>query len=150
MSTPQADGGREFLLFVYDAWMSGASDHARLDGARALGAASTEPTFDLVDLGSQAALVPGGTTAVLGEVYALSPAQLAALDIHQGHPLRFKRRRVRLADGREVEAYTLDADQTRGRRRIRSGDWRSHNAPAAPAPRDGAWSRWARGRGGSR
>lgn len=150
MSTQHPGASREFLLFVYDAWLSGAPDHARLSGARALGAAITEPTFDLVDLGAQAALVPGGTTAVHGEVYALSPAQLAALDVHQGHPIRFKRRRVRLGDGREVEAYTLDADQARGRRRIRSGDWRSHTAPSAPAPRDGAWSRWARGRGGSR
>ena len=140
----------EILLFVYDAWMSGLPDHEKLAGARALGAAITGPVFDLVELGQQAALVPGGLTAVHGEVYALAPAQLAGLDVHQGHPLRFKRRRVRLADGREVEAYTLDADQARGRRRIRSGDWRSHNAPAAPPPRDGAWSRWARSRGGPR
>jgi gamma-glutamylcyclotransferase (GGCT)/AIG2-like uncharacterized protein YtfP len=138
---------RELLLFVCDASMSGLPEHARLDGARALGPGKTEPTFDLVDLGAQPALVLGGTTAVEGEVYALGPALLAALDVHKGHPLVHKRRRIRLDDGREVEAYTLDADQARGRRRIRSGSYRAHVAPAAAPPRDGAWSRWARGRG---
>lgn len=145
MSAPPGEG-REFLLFVCDALMSGQAEHARLEGARAVGPAKTEASFDLVDLGAQAALVPGGTTAVLGEVYALGPALLASIDVHKGHPVLHKRRRIRLDDGREVEAYTLNANQAVGRRRIRSGDFRAHVAPAAPPPRDGAWSRWARRR----
>jgi gamma-glutamylcyclotransferase (GGCT)/AIG2-like uncharacterized protein YtfP len=148
MSTPPPGDGREFLLFVYDGLMSGQPEHARLAGARAVGPAKTEPCFDLVDLGAQVALALGGTTAVEGEVYALAPALLATIDVFKGHPVVHKRRRVRLDDGREVEAYTLDADQARGRRRIRSGSFRAHATPAAPPPRDHAWSRWARGRGG--
>jgi gamma-glutamylcyclotransferase (GGCT)/AIG2-like uncharacterized protein YtfP len=136
---------REYLLFVYGPMLSGEPDHARLSGARPIGPAATEPIFDLVDLGPQAALVPGGTTKVLGEVYALSPVQLAAVDLHEGHPLRYKRGSIRLDDGRVVEAYQLDPDQTRGRRRIRSGDWK---ARLAARPREERpWSRWAKGRG---
>jgi gamma-glutamylcyclotransferase (GGCT)/AIG2-like uncharacterized protein YtfP len=141
-----AAGRREFQLFVYDAWMSGQTEAERLSGTRPLGPAATEPAYDLVDLGTQTALVPGGSTAVRGEVYALEPAQLASLDIEKGHPLRYKRIRIKLDDGREVEAYTLDADQVRGRRRIKSGDYRSHVTPAAPERHDGPWARFARRR----
>lgn len=143
-------GGRQFLLFVYDTWLSGLADAARLDGAERLGPASTEASFELVDLGTQVALMPGGTTSVRGEVIALPATLLASLDIERGHPLRFKRIRIRLEDGREVEAYTVDPDQARGRRRIKSGDYRAHVAPAAPERRASAWSKWARGRGSGR
>jgi gamma-glutamylcyclotransferase (GGCT)/AIG2-like uncharacterized protein YtfP len=125
--------------------MAGEPDHARLAGARAVGPAATEPAYDLVDLGTQPALVPGGTTAVRGEVYALAPALLASIDVVEGHPLRFRRAPIRLDDGRVVEAYQLDADQARARRRLRSGDWKTR---LAPRPRDDerAWARWARSR----
>lgn len=136
----------EYLLFVYGTLLPGEPEHARLEGARPLGPAETEPTFDLVDLGPEPALVPGGTIAVRGEVYALTPAQLAAVDVHHGHPLKYRRSSIRLADGRVVEAHQLAPDQARGRRRIRSGDWKGRLAPRAAAD-DLAWSRFARNRG---
>jgi hypothetical protein len=64
----------------------------------------------------------------------------------KGHPLRYKRIRIRLEDGREVEAYTLEADQVRGKRRIKSGDYRAHVTPPAPGRHDGPWAKWARSR----
>jgi gamma-glutamylcyclotransferase (GGCT)/AIG2-like uncharacterized protein YtfP len=136
----------DYLLFVYGALLPGEPQHALLAGARPLGAAETEPAWDLVDLGPEPALVPGGTTAVKGEVYALAPAQLAAIDIHHGHPLRYRRVTLRLADGRLVEAHQLAPDQARGRRRIRSGDWRARLSPR-PMDDDRTWSRFARQRG---
>ena len=136
----------EYLLFVYGAFLPGEPHHARLAEARALGPAETEPAWDLVDLGAEPALVPGGTTAVKGEVYALTPAQLAAIDVHHGHPLRYQRVTIRLTDGRLVEAHQLAPDQARGRRRIRTGDWRTRLAPRAVED-DKVWSRFARERG---
>src|SRR5262245_4274314 len=124
MSPGEPAGRREFMLFVYDSWMSGQTDAARLKGARAIGPAVTEPRYDLVDLGTQVALVASGTTAVRGEVYALEPAALAAIDIEKGHPLRYRRIRIQLEGGQQAEAYTLDADQVRGKRKIHSGDYR--------------------------
>ena len=146
MSQPGSARPAEYLLFVYGIMMSGEPEHARLSGARALGPAATEPTFDLVDLGVEPALVPGGTTRVIGELYALSPAQLAPIDVHHGHPLRYRRSAIRLEDGRVVEAHQLAADQARGRRRLRGGDWRSRLAPRGAAE-ERAWSRFARERG---
>jgi gamma-glutamylcyclotransferase (GGCT)/AIG2-like uncharacterized protein YtfP len=149
MSAP-GPGGRQFLLFVYDAWMTGLPEAARLDGAERLGPAATEARFELVDLGTQVALMPGGAASVRGEVVSLPATLLASLDIERGHPLRFKRVRIRLDDGREAEAYTVDPDQARGRRRIRSGDYRTHVSPAAPERSGSAWSKWARSRGSGR
>jgi gamma-glutamylcyclotransferase (GGCT)/AIG2-like uncharacterized protein YtfP len=149
MTTPDRGARREILLFVCDCLMSGLSDHARLAGTRSLGAAATEPKFDLVEVGNEAGLVLGGTTSVRGELYAIEPSQLASIDVQRGHPLRYRRQPVRLDDGREAEAYTLDADQVRGRRRIKGGDYRGHVEPAAPVRRDSAWARWARSRGGN-
>lgn len=137
---------REFLLFVYDAAMSGLPESSRLAGAQALGAAATEAQYDLVDLGNYVALVPGGTVSVRGEVYSVAPALLASLDLENTKRLLLRRGLVRLLDGREVHAYTLEADQARGRRRIRSGDYRAQLAPTAPARGDSAWSSWAKSR----
>ena len=147
----------EYLLFVYGTLMSEEPEHARLagpagggpqtPGARLLGAIATEATFDLVDLGVEPALVAGGTTAVRGELYAVTAAQLAAVDVHHGHPLRYRRAAIRLEDGRVVEAHLLAADQTRGRRRIRGGDWKARLTPRVGAGADLAWSRFARERG---
>jgi len=137
---------REHLLFVYGTMLDGEPEHALLaeQGARLVGPATTEPGFDLVDLGARPALVPGGTTAVKGEVYALSTAHLARIDVHEGHPLRYRRGAIRLSDGRVVEAYQIEADQARARRRIRTGDWRTRLAPT-PRSEERAWSRWAKG-----
>jgi gamma-glutamylcyclotransferase (GGCT)/AIG2-like uncharacterized protein YtfP len=136
---------KEILLFVYGAMMHGEPEHARLAEARSLGPAETEAAFDLVDLAPEPALLPGGTTSVRGELYALSPAALAAVDVYQGHPLRYRRSPIRLDDGRIAEAHLITADQARGKRRIRGGDFRARFAPRAVEDR--AWSRYAQQRG---
>ena len=139
---------REIVLFVYDSLMAGEEQHDRLAAARPLGKATTAPGYDLVDLGPNGALVAGGLTAVLGELYALEPAAMAALDIHRGHPVLNQRAAVRLADGREAQAYFVAHDQSAGRRRIRTGDWRTRRGAAgSAAARDaGPLVRWAKRR----
>lgn len=138
---------RRFVVFVYGTLLSSEPSHDLLAGARALGAATTAPTFDLFDLGAYPALVAGGTTAVVGELYEMTAQLLAAIDVHEEVPILYKRRRIALADGVEVESYVLDADQVRGRRRIRSGDWRARfRATPTPGLRDAPIVRWARNR----
>jgi gamma-glutamylcyclotransferase (GGCT)/AIG2-like uncharacterized protein YtfP len=136
---------REIVLFVYDSLMQGEEQHERLAGARQLGKATTAPVYDLVDLGPNGALVAGGTVSVSGELYALEPAAMAALDIHRGHPVLNQRSPIRLADGREAQAYLVAQDQTAGRRRIRTGDWRTRRgASGSGGARDaGPLVRWA-------
>jgi gamma-glutamylcyclotransferase (GGCT)/AIG2-like uncharacterized protein YtfP len=139
---------REFVLFVYDSLMSGEDQHGQLAAARSLGEATTAPEYELVDLGATGALLAGGTAAVSGELYALEAAALAAIDVQKGHPVLHRRAAIRLADGREAQAYLLSSDQAAGRRRIRSGDWRRRpGAPGAGRPQEpGSLVRWAKRR----
>jgi gamma-glutamylaminecyclotransferase len=145
--TDPAASSRRFTLFVYGTLLSGEPGHALLEGAIALGAATTKRAYDLYDLGPYPALVDGGATAVVGEAYEVTAPLLAAIDVHEEVPRLFKRRRIELEDGRGIEAYLLDRDQVRGRRRIRSGDWRARfRVERAPGARDGALVSWARKR----
>ena len=111
-------------VFVYGTLLSGEPNHRLLADAELVGAARTEPEFELVSLGAFPAMVPGGGTAVAGEVYEVDPDTLDALDRLEGHPRFYRRHAVRLDDGGEVLAYLLTPDQVRGRPRITSGDWR--------------------------
>jgi gamma-glutamylcyclotransferase (GGCT)/AIG2-like uncharacterized protein YtfP len=134
---------RRYVLFVYGTLLRGESAHARLDGANALGDATTAASFHLVDLGPYPALVEGGTTAVLGELYEVNAKMLGALDVYEEVPRLFKRVPIALSDGAVAETYTLDAEQTRGRRRIRSGDWRARfGAAKSDGVRQGAMVQW--------
>lgn len=138
---------RHFFLFVYGTLLSGEPRHDLLHRTRSLGAATTVPSFNLVDLGPYPALVAGGARAVVGELYEVPVEELAAIDIYEEHPVLFKRTTIELSDGRAAQAYLLDADQVRGRKRIHSGDWRARFRPApAPSARDSAFVRWAKSR----
>ncbi|WP_438032163.1 gamma-glutamylcyclotransferase family protein [Sorangium sp. So ce204] len=127
----------EMVLFVYDNLMKGEEQHEWLATARPLGEATTTPEYALVDLGTTGALVQGGLVAVTGELYAIAPAALAALDVHRGHPILHRRAPIRLAGGREAQAYLLSMEQAAGCRRVREGDWRKRRgAPGAVRARD--------------
>lgn len=112
------------VLFVYGSLLSGEVNHGILAGARFLGEATTEPAFELADLGAYPALVRGGTTAVAGELYAVTTPLLALLDHFEGHPHLYRREAVELADGRAAEAYFMDPLRAAGYPRIGSGRWR--------------------------
>jgi gamma-glutamylcyclotransferase (GGCT)/AIG2-like uncharacterized protein YtfP len=127
--------------------MSGEPAHGLLEGASALGPMQTAPGYDLFDLGPHPALVAGGATAVLGELYELPASMLAAIDVYEEHPVLFKRTPIALGDSRVVQAYLLDRDQVLGRRRIASGDWRGRfRRRQGPSARDSAIVRWSKGR----
>jgi gamma-glutamylcyclotransferase (GGCT)/AIG2-like uncharacterized protein YtfP len=138
--------GRACRLFVYGTLLEGQPGHGLLQGAELVGGASTEAAYELVDLGAYAALVPGGSTSVSGDVYLMDRETLARIDRERQVPLLFERARIRLADGSEAEAYVMTADKVRGRRRLRHGDWRRRFAPAVPRPAPSPFVTWARGR----
>jgi gamma-glutamylcyclotransferase (GGCT)/AIG2-like uncharacterized protein YtfP len=112
------------VLFVYGTLLEGEAHHARLAGARALGAARTSAEYALFDRGEYPALARGGATSVLGELYAIDEALTAELDRFEEHPTLFERGLIRLSDGREVEGYVY-AGPLSGARPIDSGCYRS-------------------------
>jgi gamma-glutamylcyclotransferase (GGCT)/AIG2-like uncharacterized protein YtfP len=132
-------------LFVYGSLLRGEKDHALIEGRTRLGECNTEPAFHLVDLGPWAALVAGGSTAVAGELYSVDLPTLVAIDVALQVPVLFKRARIRMADGSEADAYAMDADQVRGRRKLHHGDWRKRFTGHV-APLDSPFAKWARGR----
>lgn len=112
-------------VFVYGTLLAGEPNHRLLRGARLVGAASTKPVFALADLGFFPALVERGASAVSGEVYEVDAATLTRLDVLEGHPRFYRRRRIALDNGTHADTYVLSPEQAAGRPIIVSGDWRS-------------------------
>jgi gamma-glutamylcyclotransferase (GGCT)/AIG2-like uncharacterized protein YtfP len=133
-------------IFVYGTLLHGERDHALLDAAEALGPALTEPSYQLVEVGAYAALIPDGKVAVHGELYAVDLQTRRRIDVARQVPILFQRVTIRLADGAAVESYVMTADQTRGKRRFAHGDWRKRFAPPAPRRAGGEFVKWARSR----
>lgn len=135
-------------LFVYGTMLPGERDAAQLTGAIALGAARTAEGYGLVEVGPLAGLVEGGSGSVIGELFTIDQALLRALDRQPAHPALFHRKAVRLEDETFAEAFLLFADQVRGKRRIRGGDWRGRFQVRRPGElhEAGPLVSWARDR----
>ncbi|AGP34958.1 gamma-glutamylcyclotransferase family protein [Sorangium cellulosum] len=112
-------------LFVYGTLMRGERSHRLLGRAPFLGVARTAPSFELADLGAYPALVRGGSTAVVGELYEPDRETLASLDVYEGCPDLFRREMIELDGGARCEAYLMPAGQVLGHLRVASGDWRA-------------------------
>lgn len=95
------------ILFVYGTLKRGQRNHFLMREARFLGEAVTAPLYTLLDLGSFPGMIPGGTTAVHGELYEVGPELLARLDRHEGVPRFYVRVLIPLTDGIFAESYFL-------------------------------------------
>jgi hypothetical protein len=58
----------------------------------------------------------------------------------------FERIEIELADGTRAEAYVMPAHRVRGKRRIRSGNWRKRFGDGPGGLRAGPLVEWARSR----
>jgi gamma-glutamylaminecyclotransferase len=111
-------------VFVYGTLRRGEPAHGLLQGARLVTRASTDPEFTLVDMmAGYPAMLEGGTTCVVGEIYELDEAALGELDRYEEAPELFQRVTRRIA-GHDVWVYVLPERHAVGRPRIAGGDWR--------------------------
>ena len=113
------------LVFVYGTLLFGERNHRHLVGARLVGEVRTQPAFQLHDLGAYPGLIAGGEHAIVGEVYAVDEATLAALDRLEGTPDFYRRVSIVLVDGTSAETYLLTPEQVAGHPVIASGSWRA-------------------------
>ncbi len=118
----------QHLVFVYGTLRQGESNHGLLGGRVPRRVVCTRAAWELVDLGAFPALLPGGTTAVLGEVYEVDDDTLAELDILEGHPDYYQRQVIALDDGTVAHAYVMRREEVTDPTRITSGDWLSRRS----------------------
>ena len=109
-------------VFVYGTLRQGQSAHHLLAGARFVGTARTPPEYTLLDMGTYPALISGGDTAVLGEIYEVNADVLAALDRYEDAPHLYRRVLTTIGT-HEVFVYLLGAEHGSNRPKLRSGDW---------------------------
>lgn len=113
-------------VFVYGTLLPGEGNHELLRGARRVGPARTLPRYRLHDLGAYPALVAGGATAVVGEVWEVDDVTLAALDRLEDHPDYYRREPVALDGEAPAEGYLLPVAHVAGTPVIHAGDWCAH------------------------
>ena len=109
-------------VFVYGTLRRGQTAHHLLAGARFIGTAWTERKYTLLDMGTYPALVSGGETAVLGEIYEIDAGALAELDRYEGAPDLYQRVLTTIG-AHEVFVYLLCAEHGSNRPKLRHGDW---------------------------
>jgi gamma-glutamylaminecyclotransferase len=115
-------------VFVYGSLMKGFTNHRLLMSARFVGTAKTRAQFTMLDMRAFPGIVPGHGE-VTGELYDVTPDELARLDQLEGHPNFYRRTPIVLADGTEASTYVLRKTFF-GAPVIASGDWRRHRSAA--------------------
>ena len=85
-------------VLVYGTLKKGHSNHILLEecGAKFIGYDSVTGPFQLCDMGSIPAVVDknNNDTYIRGELWAINPEGLAALDLLEGHPHLYARRKL--------------------------------------------------------
>ena len=112
-----------FRLFVYGTLCQGERNHHLLAGAVFLGEGKTPPRYELRDLGGYPALIPGGETAVRGEIYQVPYPLLQAIDELEECPEFYQRTIVELVDGTLVWVYLMDRQTAPPGEPIPTGHW---------------------------
>lgn len=114
-------------VFVYGTLLAGEGNHHLLRAATFVDSARTEARFRMMGMGAFPAIVPDGSTAIVGEVYEVDGETLARLDSLEGHPGWYTRTAIPLDGAAEAQAYLLRPTQVTRRKVIPSGDWRQYN-----------------------
>jgi len=101
-------------VFVYGTLKRGRANHPLLAGADFLGPHRTRRGYRLIRLGTYPGALPGGRTALSGEVYRVSPRTLARLDRLESVPREYRRARLSTPWG-PAWIYLLRRSPRRGR-----------------------------------
>jgi gamma-glutamylaminecyclotransferase len=112
------------LVFVYGTLMQGEHHHDQIRGAEFVGERSTHPRYDLVQIDYFPAMIEGGNTAVLGELYRVDDATLARLDELEEVPHYYVRQTIELSDHTRAQTYLLPRERAAERARLPTGSFR--------------------------
>ena len=109
-------------VFVYGTLRPGEHNHGYLTAASHLGGFVTAPAYILCDTGVYPAARDGGSTALIGDVFAVTNATFAELDVLEGYPRHYTRRRIATAYG-PAWIYIWSGSTDPAWPRIEHGDW---------------------------
>jgi gamma-glutamylcyclotransferase (GGCT)/AIG2-like uncharacterized protein YtfP len=110
-------------VFVYGTLrLGGHANHLMQQSGKFLEFATTLGT--MYDLGAFPGITLGGDSQIVGEVWAIRPDAIPALDRYEGEGRLYTRRRhsVALAGGSEQPVWVYEINEPRGRV-VASGDW---------------------------
>ena len=116
-------------MFVYGTLMKGEPHHSSISHARFVRAAETLPAYELIQIDYYPAMLTGGTSRIMGELYEVDDETLRRLDELEEVPHYYERRTIELADGSEALAYVMPRDRAQGGSPIPSGYFRMRTAP---------------------
>jgi len=117
------------IVFVYGTLMKGELHHTSIAHARFVRAAETQPEYELVQIDYYPAMLSGGGSRIMGELYEVDDQTLARLDELEEVPHYYERRTITLADGTDALAYVMPRERARGSSPIPSGYFRMRTAP---------------------
>lgn len=119
------------LVFVYGSLMHGYANHDLLvrAGAEFVGEEGLSHGYTMVDVGMYPGILNSGTQAISGELYRVDDETLAELDILEGAPTLYERKRVRTESGLRAWVYILRPEHARGLAMVPGGSWREYYAP---------------------
>lgn len=111
------------LVFVYGSLLDGLHNNPVLRDSPLLMEWTTKPEYTLTDQGAFPAVVEGGTTAIKGELYAVSQDVWESIEYLEGYPHYYGRITLETPCGDAV-MYTLDSTDRCAI--VESGDWREY------------------------
>ena len=101
---------KKLRVFVYGTLKSGRTNHGAVDGSILLGRATIKGPFRFVNLGWYPGIVENEQVLereIGGEVYEIDHDTLATLDMIEGHPSFYERRKVQTSLGCKAWCYFL-------------------------------------------
>ena len=111
------------LIFVYGTLKTRQSRNNILSNSEYLGIFKSLPKYTMVNLGSFPGIFEGGNTSISGEIYRVSEEVLHQLDLIEGHPDFYFRKKIFVYDKENVFAYFLEKEKYKFYPSIDTGIW---------------------------
>lgn len=116
------------LVFVYGSLRRGQRNHHFLGASRFLGMHKTAPDYTMLVVGAYPGVIARGQHSIVGEIYRVSAATLAQLDLLEECPEAYERKRIVTSAGRAwmyLYRHATGAEPV-----VHGGDW-SRYSPGA-------------------
>jgi len=110
------------LVFVYGSLRKGMGNHSVMGDSLMVGTWTTPPEYHLADLGYYPAVLKGGNTPIVGELYAVSQAIWEDIEGLEGYPVYYDRTELTTPHGQAV-MYYLPFERHEDHNLVESGDW---------------------------